>query len=139
MHRPDLLLCALPLRHTLPVQGVEIVEHSCRIDHEIVLAVVDEHLDPSQQVYHVASVASCDICLEGVIDIIASRHVVNSIGDSQLGSAVIEQRDEGHITLTVLSEVVSAHASPKLVASVVVIGQEIEERSGLGIKIVTFL
>ena len=127
MDCPDLLGGALPLRNALPVQGVEVVEHSCGVDHEIVLAVVDQHLDPSEQVDHIASVTPCDIELEGVVDIIISRHVVHSIRDSKLVSAVVEQRDEGHISLAVLPEVVGAHASPVLVAGIVIVGQKVEE------------
>lgn len=124
---PDLLWGALPLGDALPVQRIEVVEYSGCVDHEIVLAVVDQHLDPSEQVDHIASVAPGDIGLEGVIDIIASGDVVHSIGDSELFPAVVEQRDEGHISLAVLPEVVGAHASPILVSGVVVVGQEVEE------------
>lgn len=103
------------------------------------MAVVDKDLDPSEQADHVTRVTSCDVGLEGVVNIVASWDVVDSIGDSELSPAVVEEGDEGHIPLAVLPEVVGAHASPILIACVVVVGQEVEERGSLSRGILTFL
>lgn len=124
----------------LPVQGVEVAEYSSGVDHEIVLAVVDEHLDPSEQVDDLTCVTPHDVSLKGVVDIIASWHVVHSIRDSKLGSAVVEQRNEGHIAFPVLPEVIGTHASPELIAGIVVVGQKVEKGSSLyRVRNLTFL
>jgi hypothetical protein len=129
---PGLLLRALPLRDAHPVEPVEVVENTGGVDHEVVLAVVEQHLHAAlEEGDHVAGVAGGDVLGECVIDHVAAGDVIDIVGDAQAALAVVEEGDEGLVWLPVLPEVVGAHAPPVLVAGVVVVGEEVEELGGL--------
>lgn len=130
---PYLLGGAFPLGYSLPVQGVEVVEDACGIDYEIVLAVVDEDPDPAEGVDDVAGVTAHDVPLEGVVDVVGTRHKVNIIGNAQFSATIVQQCSKGEIIFSVLSEIVSAHPSPILIPRLIVICHKIEEGSRLPI------
>ena len=130
---PDLFALAFPSGGAFPVQRVQVVEHACSVDHEIVLPVVDQHAHVQlQEGDHVAGVGAGDVGSEGVVDVVVAGHVVDRVGHSECFFAVVEEGCEGGVALAVLPEVVGAHASPVLVAGVVVVGEEVEVFGGLG-------
>ena len=137
--RPDPLLAALPLRNTLPVERVEVVEHTRSIHHEIVLSVVNQHSRPAQNVDDVASVRTHDVGLEGIVDVVISRNIVDILRNTQFSAAVVEQSCKSRISLAILPEIVCTHSSPELVPCVVIIGDEVEVGSGLNYGKDTFL
>lgn len=139
MDRPDLLLGALPLGNAFPVEGVEVVEHACSIDHEVILAVVDQHSGPAERVDDVASVGSHDVGLEGVVDIVRPRNIVDVLGNAQISATIVEHSHKSLISLAVLPEIVGTHSSPELVSRVIVICHEIEVGRGLNYRTNTFL
>lgn len=139
MDCPDLLLGALPLGKAFPVEGVEVVEHACSIDHEVILPVVDQHSGPAERVDDVTSVGSHDVGLEGVVDIVRSRNIVDVLGNAQFSATIVEHSDKSLISLAVLPEIVRTHPSPELVSRVIVICHEIEVGRGLNYRKNTFL
>ena len=137
--RPDLLLAALPLRNTLPVERVQVVEHTRSIHHEIVLSVVNQHSRPAQSADDIASVRTHDVGLEGIVDVVISRNIVNVLRNTQFSATVVEQSCKSRISLTILPEIVCTHSSPELVPGVVIVGDEVEVGSGLDYGKDTFL
>lgn len=129
--RPYLLTRALPLRNALPVQRIQVVQYSCRIDHEIVLSVIDQDSSPAEGIDDIASIGTHDITLEGIVDIVTARHEVYILGDSEVIATVVEEGGEGGIVLAVLPEVESTHSAPIFVTGVVIVGDEVEEGCGL--------
>jgi hypothetical protein len=137
---PYLLGGAFPLRDAWPVESVEIGEHTCSVDYEVVLAVVNEHAySLVEQVHHLASVAPGNIKGKGSVDIVIPWDVVDVWGYSEVSFAVVEESSEGLIGLTVLSEIVGTHASPVFIASGVIVGEEVEIVGGLSGNEGTFL
>lgn len=139
MDGPDFLLGAFPLGNAFPVEGVEVVEHACSIDHEVILSVVDQHPRPPQRVDDVASVGSHDVRLEGVVDIVRSRNIVDVLGNAQFSATIVEHSHKSLVSLAVLPEIVGTHSSPELVSSVIVICHEVEIGRGLNNRKSTFL
>jgi hypothetical protein len=131
VNRPDLLLRPLPLRHALPVERIEVVQHARSVHHEVVLPVVDEHPCPAQDADDFARVAAHDIALEGVVDCVRARHVVHILRNAQLAATAVEQGNKSVVVLAILSEIESAHSAPELVPCIVVVRDKVEKWSSL--------
>ena len=81
--------------------------------------------------HHVTSVALAHIPLETVVDLIASRMVVDIERHSKLIFVLLQEISERLIALCILPVVVVVHTSHVLSLDIVIISQEIKELTGL--------
>jgi hypothetical protein len=132
MDSPDLLSGSLPVRNVDPVEIVDIVQHSRSVYYKIILTVVyEDPLSQFEQGYHITSIAFGNISRKLVVDAVIAWNKVNIFTDTKTGTTGVKERDKGFIRFTILSEVEGTHASPVVVASLVVICNEIEIACGL--------
>jgi hypothetical protein len=126
VHGPLLFLGPLPRCDIFPGQTVEILQHTGCIDYEIILTVVDEHLDMSEHDDDIRCIAFADIGLEAVIDLLAARDIIDIAGYTQFAFVCLKEVSEGFVTVGILSEVVVVHAAEVFGFHVVVVGEEVE-------------
>jgi hypothetical protein len=77
--------------------------------------------------------------LESIIDIIASRNIVNICRNSEIIFAFIEKLGKTKISLAILLIVIGTHSSPIIIMSAIIVGHKIEIWSGLDNILYTFL
>lgn len=135
---PDLLAGALPVGDAGPPQAVEVVEHACCIDHVVLLSVVDEHLDASQQDHDIRSVGHRDILVEAIVDCIVSWDVADLLRNAQTASVGLQEVSKRPISVLVLPEVELVHSAHVRVPSGLVVSQIIPKGGGLSKEWLTF-
>jgi len=74
---PLLLFGPLPGSNIFPVHGVQVLQHSCRVDNIVVLTVIDENPDVPEEDDDIREIAFGDVLFEGVVDSLTARDVVD--------------------------------------------------------------
>ena len=131
MDSPNFLLSTLPITSPLPIQRIEVCQNSRSIHNKIVLPVVDQDLNSSQHVNHLIRITFADIRLEGIVNGVRARHILDISGNAEACARVVEQCGKSEIHVLVLPEIKSTHSAPIFIPSVVVISQKIEVGSCL--------
>ena len=128
---PDLLRCPLPLRNSFPIQAVEILKNAWSVNNKIILPVIDKNFDVSECQNDIRSITSGDINSKGGVNIIVSWNVLDTC--SELGLVGFKEFRERLIFSVVVSEIEGTNSSEVFLWSRIVIGNEIEVGSSIGI------
>lgn len=103
------------------------------------MPVVDQHFDVPESDGDINRITPSDVACKCLVDSIVASNVFCGLVHKELALVVFQELGKGDIQSIVVSEVENADAAPVLFGCGVIVGQEVEVRSGLYDRDGTFL
>lgn len=131
---PDLFGSSLPHVDVFPLEAVDVLQYTWSVDDHIILAIVDQSLNPPNNFNNIVGDTPSDILAKSSVDLIVPSHINDLWSNSEDCFVLFQHISEGVITVVVIPEVEYANASHVGLWGCVIVGDKVEVVSRLRLK-----